>query len=230
MNNKYVLFIDDGDITEQLGRLRSVLQKQGVTLVETILDLSDTKYRESNPNNSLKTILNIGEIKTTLRNSYMNKRFDYVLCDFDFADEKLDGFELIKWLKNICDNEKQKLRIAKFSLYSSEPEKFSKKHMTEEDISSLIKLKLKDFYSRTRIAVDFAADVLNEKSELNLREKLISELDKYKEMKFQSIYPKFKDKTLDDIASEIEKDTHHGRSFQESIIELTVAHLIELNK
>jgi len=230
MNTKQILFIEDGDITEQLERLRSVLQKQGITLIETILDLSNARYRKPNPDNASKTTLNIEEIKTTLRNSFMNKRFDYVMCDFDFADEKLDGFELIKWLKNVCESEKQRLRIAKFSLYSSEPEKLFKKHMSEEDISSLIKLRLNDFYSRTRIAVDFGSDVLNAKTEINLKEKLISELVKYKEMKFQSIYPKFKDKTLDEIATEIEKDTHHGNAFQESIIEITVAHIIDLNK
>lgn len=230
MNDKNVLFIEDGDITEQVDRLRGVLQKQGITLVETILNLSDSKYRKVHPDDTRKTILNIDEIKGALRNDYMNKRFDYVLCDFDFADDKLDGFELIKWLKNVVDNEKQKLRIAKFSLYSSEPDKFLKKHMTEEDISALIKLKLNDFYSRTKIAVDFGSDVLNSSNEMNLKEKLILELVKHKEMKFQSIYPKFKDKTLEEIVAEIEKDSYHGNAFQEAIIELTVAHLIDLNK
>jgi len=230
MNIKQVLFIEDGDITEQVERLRNVLKKQGITLAETILNLSDKKYRKTDPEVSGKTVLDIEVIKATLRSSFMDKRFDYVLCDFDFADENLDGFDLIRWLKNVSDNEKKVIRIAKFNLYSSEPEKFSKKHMTEEDISALIKLRLNDFYSRTKIAVDFGSDVLNAKSEVNLKEKLISELAKHKEMKFRSVYPKFNGKTLNEIASEIEQDSHHGNNFQETIIELVVAHMIDLNE
>lgn len=231
MKEKQVLFIDDGDITNQIGKLRKILRKGGITLVDQLMDVNDSKYRKPDEENPDKTILNFDSIKLHLEANYMDARIDYVMCDYDFADEKLDGFELIKWLKNVCDSQKKKLRIAKFSLYSSEPEKLLKrKNMTEKDISKLIKLRLKDFYTRERIAEDFGTDILNSTEELNLKDKMVSELVKHKGKKFQSVYPKFKGKMLDEIASEIENDTTHGRSFQENIVELTIAHLIDLNK
>jgi len=229
MNDKHVLFIEDGDITEQVDKLRKLLQKNGITLIEKILDLSDGKFRVNNPSNPDETVLNITEIKNILRDDFINERFDYVLCDFDFADKNLDGFQLIKWLKNVSIGEKKRLRHAKFSLYSSEPEKFLKKHVSVEDLSDLIKLKLSDFYSRTSIGVDFGSYVLNSNEEINLKAKLITELSKYGDMKFRSVYPKFNGMALGEIVTEIENDTHHSRFFQEHLIELTVAHLIDLN-
>ncbi|HUM97009.1 MAG TPA: hypothetical protein PK275_04085 [Chitinophagaceae bacterium] len=231
MNDKHVLFIEDGDITEQVNRLRTVLKKQGITLVETIFNLNEAKFRKENAEKSGETILDFEVIKTALQENFMLKKFDYVMCDFYFNDQETNGFRLVKWLKNVSKNERKfKIRSAKFSLYSSEKDKYIKELLSEEEIGNLIKLKLEDFYDRTRIAEDFGTSVIHNLQELNLKEKFVSELDKYKDMKFQSGYPKFKDMTLNEIASEIEDDTHHGIGFQEALIELTIAHLINLNK
>src|SRR5690348_13993462 len=109
MIDKQVLFIEDGDITEQVYRLKTVLRKQGVTLVETIFDLSEEGYRIVDPDNPSQTILDIEAIKRRLKEGVMNQRFDYVMCDFDFNDNYLNGFKLIKWLKNVSESEKFKL-------------------------------------------------------------------------------------------------------------------------
>ena len=44
------------------------------------------------------------------------------------------------------------------------------------------------------------------------------------------LYPKFKGKKLEDIVVEIDKELPNGLDFQQNIAELTIAHLIELNR
>lgn len=230
MNNKHILFIDDEDITHIVDKLRHVLQKQGITLVEHIFPINGT-YRINDPRKPGETMLDFNKIKEDLKTTVMTIRFDYVACDFNFKDKDLNGYKLVKWLKNVSKNEARfKIRGAKFSLFSSEIDKSIKETFSEEQIGILIRLKLEDFYDRARISEDLGASIINSSNEIDLKEKLISELDKHKDLKFKSGYPKFKDLKLDDIATEIQGETYHGIGFQEALIELCVAHMINLNE
>ena len=137
--NKHVLFIDDGDITEIVNRLRNVLRKQGITLVEALLNLNNPKYRKENPTVKGETVLDFDLIKKELEESFMKTRFDYVMCDFNFNDKDLNGFRLTKWLKNVSKSERKfKIRSARFSLYSSEKDKSIKDFFTEEEKGQFI--------------------------------------------------------------------------------------------
>lgn len=231
MNNKHILFIDDEDITQIVDKLRNVLKKQGITLIEEVFPINSS-YRINDPKESGQTILDFDKIKEDLKTKVMSKRFDYVACDFNFKDKNINGFKLIRWLKNVSKSEKFQIRGAKFSLFSSEIDKSIKETFSEEQIGNLIRLKLEDFYDRARISEDFGTSIINSISEIDLKEKLIAELDKHKGKTFKFItgYPKFKDLTLDQIASEIQGETHHGIGFQEALIELSVAHMINLNE
>lgn len=227
---KKVLFIDDGNVSEIIEKLRGILKKQGVTLNESILNLKESKYRTINPDDDTETILDFNSIKNEILQKYMNERFDYVLCDFNFNDKVLNGFKLIKWLKNVSKNDRKKIRSAKYSLYSSEKDKSIKDAFSEDEMGSLVKLKLEDFYDRTKVSEDLGYAIINNQKEINLKNKLINELDKYRDLQFRSVYPKFIGYTLGQIASEIEDDTYHGLTFQETLLELAVAHMISLNE
>lgn len=228
MHNKHILFIDDEDISQTIEKLRTVLKKQGITLVEEFFQIKQ-EFRTQDPNDNGQTSLDFNSIKEELKSKVMNKRFDYVACDFNFKDEGLNGFKLIKWLKNVAKNEKYKIRGARFSLFSSELEKSIKQTFSEEDVADLIRLKLEDFYDRARISEDFGQSIINSTDEVDLKEELILHLDKHKDMTFQSGYPKFKGKTLNEILEEIQSDSHHGIGFQRALIEHCVAHMISLN-
>ena len=49
------------------------------------------------------------------------------------------------------------------------------------------------------------------------------------DMKFKHGYDKFIGKSLNEIADEINRDTHHGILFKQEIIERGIAHMIRLN-
>lgn len=230
MNKKLVLFIDDGDITEVIGKLDRALKKIGITLVPSFLSLKEDRFRKVDPGNAPETILDFDIIKQELQAKYMSEKYDLVACDFSFIDKYLTGFILTKWLKNVSKAEKKRIRNAKFILYSSEREKSLATTFQEEDMGDLIRLKIDDFIDRTELAERLATIINNSLLEVNLSGKMISELDKFHPLTFKSTYPKFEGKTLKEIIHEIEEETHHGRIFQETIIELAISHMVDLNQ
>ena len=229
MNKKLVLFIDDNDISEIIGKLQRRLQKEGITLIPSFLNLKEERFKKENPENKDETVLDFDAIKKELKLKYMNERFDLIACDFNLLDKNLNGFKLTEWLKNVAKSQKNKIRHGKFTLYSSEKEK-SLNTFTEDDMSRLIRLKVEDFFDRTNLADGLATIIHNNENEIDLSLKLLQELDKYPDLKFKSVYTKFVGKSLKEIAAEIENETYHGIGFQTTLIELCVAHMINLNE
>ena len=230
MNKKLVLFIDDNDITEIIGKLQRRLQKEGITLIPSFLNLKEERFKKENPENKDETVLDFNSIKEELKQEYMNERYDVIACDFNFLDKNLNGFKLTKWLKNEAKAQKNRIRNAKFTLYSSEKEKSVRDTFGEDDMGSLIRLKMEDFFDRAYLADGLATLIHNNENEVDLTLKLLQELDKYPDLKFKSAYAKFEGKSLKEISDEIENETHHGIKFQETLIELCVAHMINLNE
>jgi hypothetical protein len=229
MQTKHVLFIDDEDISQTIDKLRNVLKKQGITLVDEFFHIKPS-YRKQDPNERDQTVLDFGQIKEDLKSGVMKKMFDYVACDFNFKDDGLNGFRLIKWLKNVARNEKHKIRTARFSLFSSELDKSIKETFSENDIADLIRLKIEDFYDRSRISEDLGQSVISNAEEIDLKEELVKHLSNHESMTFRSGYPKFKGMTLKQIVDEIQSDTYHGIGFQVALIEHCVTHMISLNE
>lgn len=230
MNEVNVLFIDDDDIKGIIGRLERNLKRAGLSLKYEVLNLKEERFKTPNAEEKDTFVLNFQAIKDELTEKYFNTRFNLVACDFNFLDKKLNGFKLVKWLKNVSKSKRQPIRHAKFVLYSSEKGKALQETFSEDEIGTLVRLKLEDFIDRTKVSEDVATILLNSGKEIDLTTKLIQEMEKYKTLKFRSVYPKFIGKTLEDIIHEIEQDSVHGIGFQENLIELAVSHMIELNK
>ena len=228
MSVKKILYIDDNNMEIQINKLRTKLKrKNGHELKEKFLHLNDSfKTRDKETG---ETILDKSKIHNHINEYYMNENFDIVALDYDFKDKKIDGFELLKWIKNESNSKKYKLRRAKFCLYSAQQDKVAKKFDTPEQVKKLIKLKIYDFIDRTHMADEIYKALVAPQKSYDFRSHLIMYLEKFGDEKFKSTYPKFKDKTLSEISHEIDKDLPNGIQFQEYLVELTIAHLINLN-
>lgn len=227
MSVKRLLYIDDNKIDSQIENLRNKLKRQGYDLNETFIHLNDA-FMMKNPENG-KTLLDKAKIQSFITDNYLNQNFDIVASDYDFKDENLDGFELLKWIKNESVSKKHKIRRAKFCLYSAEQDKVAKIFSTPEQVKKLIKLKIDDFIDRARIPDEISQILIAPQKSYYFKEHIINYLEKFGDKTFKSTYPKFKGMTLSEIAHEIDKDLPNGIEFQNSLVELTVAHLIELN-
>ncbi|WKZ76162.1 MAG: hypothetical protein QY303_04535 [Vicingaceae bacterium] len=228
MSVKRLLYIDDNKIDSQIDNLRSKLQRQGYELKETFLHLNEN-FMTKDPQTA-ETILDKGKIQAFINENYMNENFDIVASDYDFKDKSIDGFELLKWIKNESTSKKHKLRRAKYCLYSAEQDKVAKEFSTPEQVKKLIKLRIDDFIDRTRIPDEITQILLAPQKSYYFKSHIIGYLEKFGDEKFKSAFPKFKEMTLAEIAHEIDKDLPNGIEFQKYLVELTVAHLIELNK
>ncbi len=227
MSIKRLLYIDDNKIDAQIDNLRSKLKRLGHDLQETFLHLNDDFRMKDN--HTGETLLDKGKIQAFITEKYLDNNFDIVASDYDFKDKNLDGFELLKWIKNESVSKKLKIRRAKFCLYSAEQDKVAKIFSTPEQVKKLIKLRIDDFIDRTRIPDEITQILVAPQKSYYFKEHLINYLEKFSNEKFKSTFLKFKEMTLSEIAHEIDKELPNGIEFQRYLTELTVAHLIELN-
>ena len=230
MSLKKVLFIDDGNVDEIVEKLRKNLARKGFTLSEYIIDLNLQEFKKNSQIEDGKLILDFPKIKEYINEKYINESIDLIACDYHYANDPLDGYDLLKWIKNESTSKKYRIRRAKFVLYSSEGDKFAEKTNSVDDVSKLIRIRFDDFLKREKLADDLTKLILKQNSSFDFLSAIIKELDKHPKFKFKSVYPKFEGKNLQEIAEEIDKDLPNGIDFQKNLAELTIAHLIELNK
>ncbi|WP_109832455.1 hypothetical protein [Reichenbachiella versicolor] len=227
MSIKKLLYIDDNKIPSQIDKLKRKLKKQGFELDETFINLGDEKFKKRNEDD--KVILDKSKIHSFIKDEYSNEHFDIIASDYDFKDSYLDGYTLLKKLKNDSQSQKYKFRKAKFCLYSADQDQAIKKFDTPDKIRDLIRLKIDDFIKRENISEELTRIFLAPEKSYLFKEHITSYLEQYPDLIFNNVYPKFRGKKLSEIANEIDKDLPNGINFQKALVELTVAHLINLN-
>lgn len=222
-----LLYIDDNKIDSQIDNLRGKLKKSGHELKEVFLNLSDDSFKKRDITN--KIVLDARKIKSYIVENLAQESFDIVASDYDYSDINLDGYQLLSWIKNESFSKKYRLRFAKFCLYSAQQDKLVQELNNPEKIKKLVKLRIDDFIDRNNLANDLFLLYMKPKEKYNYSRHILQYLEKFPEFEFQSVYPKFKGKSLAEIAHEIDKDLPNGIEFQRSLVELTIAHMIDLN-
>jgi hypothetical protein len=223
-----LLYIDDNRIDSQIENLRKKLKRSGFDLDETFLNLNDEKFKKRDENQ--KVVLDLKKIKEYITENYSQENFDIIASDYDYSDENLDGYQLLSWIKNQSKSQKYRLRFAQFCLYSAEQDKVVEQLNSPDKIKKLVKLKIDDFIDRNNLANDLFSLFIKPKEKYSYSKHLIDYLEKYPDLVFNNVYPKFKGKSLSEIAHEIDKDLPNGIDFQKNLVELTIAHLVDLNK
>lgn len=228
MSVKRLLYIDDNKIDFQIDNLRKKLKHSGIQLVEVFLHLGDDKFKIRSSDNG-KIVLNLPLIKDYITLNLLNEDFDIVASDYDYSDDTLDGYSLLKWIMNVSRSQRYRIRRAKFCLYSAQQDKLVEHLDSPAKIKELVKLKIDDFINRDKLSEELTSIFLKQKEDYVFPEHIVKYLEKFPEEKFRNTFLKFKGKTLAEIAHEIDKDFPNGIEFQKYIVELTIAHLIELN-
>lgn len=226
MKIKKVLFIDDGDIDLIVESLENRLYQKGWTLDLQKMDVSSREFKSVVDG---ELLLDFSKVKSYIEKSYFDEQFDLVACDFNYANDPLNGYMVLKWLKNTAQSNRKRIRRSKFVIYSSEEDKFIGSFQ-DNDLFKLIRLKIDDFYKREKLADSAAKLLLKDEDEIDCSSYIARELEKHADLEFKSTYPKFAGKNMAEVAAEIDGESYHGLQFQRDFLELTVAHIIELNK
>jgi len=229
MSIKKILFIDDGPLISQVEKLQRNAKQRGVDIHDFYIDLQEQRFRKPDPNDGAKQILDFDEIKKELIENHFDQAYDLIACDYYYAGDDIDGFKILKWLKGESSSQRKRIRKSKLMLYSSEGDRVAEKTNTVEDLSRLVRLGLVDFLQRDFLSRDVPGIISSQETPYNFASRLLKELESYPNFQFQSVYPKFKGKKLSEIAEAIDREESNGLEFQNNLIELTIAHLINLN-
>lgn len=228
MQSKKVLFIDDDDVSDNIDTITRNIRSSGYELHATVINPIDQYFLRKNPDSGLLEA-DFSVLKAELETNHFSLRYDVVACDFNFSKDPLNGYDVLKWIINTSNTKRATIRKSLFVSYSSEKDKFVENFLNSDELIKLIKLNIHSFYNRPQLSRELSRLLLREAQSLDLSNLIRDELEKYKECKFKNIYPKFEGKTLGDIAIEVENDSYHGMEFQKYMIELTVAHILDLN-
>ncbi len=222
-----ILFIDDGDIEQIVSRIIQKMKREGVDVVPEIINPQDAKYKIEKDGDY---VIDFDKLKKDILDNFSSTKFHVIACDFNFANDDINGYEVIRWIINTSKSKNFAFKNAKFVCYSSEENKFCEHIIENEELIKLIKLNIHAFYKRTSLSQELSALLKKISNEFSLSEHFKQLLETEPDRTFKNMYPKFADKTLRDIAAEIEKESHHGQEFQRYLAELTFAHILELNE
>lgn len=226
MKIKKILFIDDGNVEQVIEAITQKVKREGIELVVEIINPQSSQYLSCV---GVNYKIDFEKIKIDIENNFSSKTFDIVACDFNFANDDLNGYELIRWIINQSKSNGFSFRNAKFICYSSEENKFCQHIIKNDELIKLIKLNIYAFYKREYLVRELVSLLKKVNTEFSMSKHMQELLENEPDRVFRNIYPNFKSKTLAEIAKEIEKGSHNGNEFQKYLVELTYAHILELN-
>jgi hypothetical protein len=157
---------------------------------------------------------------------YLRRSIQLIATDYDFGGDKTNGFEIVRILRNTFKTNKQII------LYSSNIENVidkileGKKAEITERIVDLVKANIADFCQRDSHLGEAIIKHLNEEMKFSADKAFESELYKYRDYKFKTIYSKFENKTLGEVAAIIAQQRHEGDLLKKELIEQVIAYMI----
>lgn len=227
-NRIKVLFIDDYDVEDIISSISRTLRKEGKDLEVYILDISDAKYKEEVVKGGDVHIVKKLIIEDMYEQGLMDVDFDIVACDFNFSDEYVNGYDLISKLIAKAKQDRKRIRKARIVFYTGQVQEL--KNVVIGDVKGFVNLKVEAIVDRLQVIREIVklSNIIGE--ELNLEQMLIKHLEPHKDLIFENIYPNFVGKTLAQIIHEIEVESSNGKTYLNSLVELTVAHMIKLQE
>lgn len=224
MTLKKIFMIDDNNVDQIITNIKSKSKRKGIDVEFFLLNPKESQFIDPTTND-----IDPLKVRQSVIDNHKNIRYDIIACDFNFLSNSLNGYELIKWLINVSKGENFSFKRAKFICYSSEEDKFTQQIIRNEEIIKLIRLNIYAFFKREKLVQELTTLIYNLHNKFSPTEHLQKRLNESPDLEFKYIYPPYKGKTLNQISDEIDCDTHHSREFQKHIMDLTYAHIVELN-
>jgi hypothetical protein len=234
---KHCLIIDDQNQKDQMELLELKAKAMNFPITCHFLNLSDEDVRRPETRNGKPDlVLDFEKILEKLSTLYGNLSFDLVACDYKYDGDPEDGLKLIKFLKD----RQFKGRGLPYLLYSSQDEEIERK--LQIDVENLIDKKdeLKDYLEsyfeskpekitkRTKYDDEIIEYLKKHKTSLSL--KLEGKLKEHPQRTFNNVFPRFKGKTLGDLAKLLTKSTEESDDFESEFFERSIAHFIHLEE
>ena len=225
MIQKYLILVEEKPQLDTLTNIKNILRNDGIDLI----------YQEFNPTNYQLRLSsgNIGFDKDKfiqdLSNLQYFKSLDSIVCDYNLIKDVINGFEIIKIIKEINSSYKKQI-----ILYSAQIEEVISDILignTFEEQKNSLKALLNcniEFIKRDGYDQEVIKNIKKEK-EFDFEEELIRWFYKRDKDIFNYLFPKYKGKNFGEIAMELESKTPDSIYFKEELIEQIVAYLSIIN-
>lgn len=230
MIDKFCIIIDDEPQDGIIKNLCRGLKRENINLECEQLNPQDDKYNKNKGTESApEYVIDLDEIIKDLNTSkYLKRKVDLIACDYSLQDDEVNGFEIIRKLRNELNYNKE------IVLYSANldnvireilEDRNKQKHI--QKIRNLVNAKISDICKRESYKTTIIGVLKQNK--FSLESELESRLYKHSDLKFKSTFPVFKDKLLAEIIDEIRSNSPQAVEFQKELIERIVSNLVALN-
>lgn len=231
MIDKFCIIIDDEPQDEIVTNLTEDAGRKGIRLRCVQLNPQDETYhKNTGDENHPDFVIDLDRVLKALKSQEYGKlRADVIACDYNLQDDHVNGFEIIRNLRNQLKYRNEVI------LYSANLDMVIRNILSEGNlgeqihkIRNLTRANILDFSDKDnyRAAIFTAIQQIT----FSLESTLESLLHKYSEWTFRSVFPPLSGKKLSEVLEEIEAGSTSGKGFQIAILENAIAHMIELNK
>lgn len=234
---KHCLIIDDQNQKTEIELLEIKANEQGFPIKCHFLNLSDRIF-SSNViiNGAPDSVLDFDKVIAYLIENFEGQQIDLIACDYKYSDKTTDGLKLIQFLKE----QGFRAKGLPFILYSSKFEEIEEKLQVSikeliEDKSQLKKYLETYFETKPEKIIDrtnYDDTVIEylKKHKTSLNVKLEAKLLHHPQRAFNNTFPRFKDKTLQQLAALLRKSSEESDDFESEFLERSVAHFIFLEE
>ena len=226
---RYCLLIEDEPKYVSYKNIeRNVKSKTGIDLEIISFDPQENRFQKEEDD---KIFIDKDKLSTELE-MLLKRSIDVIACDFDLSDDKINGIEVIRIIKNI----KPKKRFFLFSglidkvvdSIIGDYSKTSDKQRLFKNIKTLINTGISDFVDREDLQIENA--IISNLKNFTWEEELNRTFDSNQHLPFKSGFPPFKNKTLNEIKKEIDDDTIKSQEFKNAILNLVISQIIEADE
>lgn len=226
MEKRTLLIVDDRDQSKEAEEIKMAL-KDKVNLEVIQIRTSEPEFLNDDNN------IDLSKLKTILESKINGHHLDLVVTDYNLSDDMYNGLNIVDTLKSI----RPKLKIILYSGALSDVLKDImngdiKNKNTDEVVKAVSKLweyGLIDFIPRgnyTENAIKYFKS-----DSFTLDDYFMRMLEKHSDMKVNSIYPPYKDKTLGEIKKLFESGPDpRATECMKEFVEQTIAYLVKVNE
>lgn len=226
MIQKHLILVDEKEQKETLKSIKSTLKNDGFELIYTELNPMNFQIRDEFGNIDF----DVESFKSKLCSIEYFKSADVILCDYNLISGVVNGYDIIKIIRELKYNNKKKI-----ILYSAEIGEAisnilktnSDFERTKEDLITFINCNI-EFIKRNGYDQEVIKNIRKE-PEFDFETELVKWFYKRDKDVFNYLFPKYKGKFFVEIAKELEDKTPTSLAFKKELIEQIIAYLSTIN-
>jgi hypothetical protein len=226
MSQKYLILVDEQSQSTQLAGIKKYLKFDGIDLVYT--EFNPVNYLIRGADGSLS--FNESNFRNDFNNIEYFKVADLILCDYNLIADMLNGYNVIRIIRDLKYNKKKKI-----ILYSAQIDEVILDILKsggsfdeqKENLANLIDSNI-EFIKRDGYDQEVIKNIKKD-PEFDFENELIKWFHKRDKDTFNYLFPKYKGKSFGEIATELEHKTDISIAFKKELVEQLISYLSTIN-